>query len=192
MKYNMPGDDELGSAISLEDALSIMVVVFVIFLILFIPLVNMDRANLERSQKLDVWRRVHEYLVENEEASSRGQEYSNIFEQVGNATNRVTRVNRQLTYLESVEGNNLLVVEHNTRTEKFISMYIQNFASTISYREGTIKWDNFDRKWFSLGEEISGFDATPAWEGMRDRYKKWIAETRGIVEDKEVVTQEEG
>jgi hypothetical protein len=189
VKYHMPGDDDLGSAISLEDALSIMVVVFVLFLILFIPLVNLDRANLERAQKLDVWRTVHSYLQENVEVTPKAMEYSNVFDQVIDATNRITRVSRNVVYLESVKGDNLLVLEHNTQTNNFIGMYIQNFSSTITYREGRLQWDRFDSKWFAEEQGLD-YGSRESSVQMRDRYKKWIADTRGIVE--ETIVQEEG
>lgn len=53
---------DLGNAISMEDALSIMVVTFVLFFLFLIPLVNIDRTKLEEAQKDTYWEKLSEWI----------------------------------------------------------------------------------------------------------------------------------
>ena len=181
MARRLKKDDDLGAAISLEDALSIMVVVFIIFVILFIPLINLNTMKLEMSKTSPFWSKLHSFIVENGQEENRSASKYTEFEIEGK--NVKVSKNGSYTYVEAANpaDSSLYVISHNTRNNKYITLRVEKFQTEGHvFHAGELEWDGYEKKWFMQNDEIDYGGNEEKSQQMRDAYQKWINDTRGI------------
>ena len=173
--------EDMGPAVSLEDVLTVIVVILVLRVVLFVPMINMDRARLDRAEKETYWQGAHAWIVANKQASPLSAQYEDAFEIAGKSLVISESPDEKVRYLESADDNdNVLVIRHDIDKESYYSMYIQKFSTVPSYRHGRIKWSPQEKKWFTLDNKIE-YNQTPGAVEMQQRYRKW-AEKRALPE----------
>ncbi|MGL1887781.1 MAG: hypothetical protein OCD76_14790 [Reichenbachiella sp.] len=179
-------EEDMGAAISLEDALSIMVVIFVLFVVLFVPLIQLDRMNLDEALKNPFWKKIYLY-VEGEENNSKAQKalekYYDSFDLEGKI-NLYSKRDKGTFFLESIDSDsNITVIVHDSKKKTYTVIYSQELSPSVSYRFGKIVWSKQEKNWFTLNDEVAYGD-NPELKRQMLGYEKWVAKKRGIINRK--------
>ncbi len=167
---------DLGNAISMEDALSIMVVTFVLFFLFLIPLVNIDRMKLEEAQKDTYWEKVAEWITEHESSGTFAAPYLLAFGLKGHKV-CVTEVSGK-KYIEAISpGGELVIVKHFG--DRYISLSVKENSSVVTYRFGEIRWSGAEQEWFTINSSLD-YGELEFTNAMQKEYRQWTKETRGF------------
>jgi hypothetical protein len=176
----MSGDTEamdLGPAISLEDALTIIIVILVLRVVLFVPLITIDKAKLYHAQKETYWQSAYAWIRAHKQATPVVGQYEDAFGIGGRSVVVSESPEGRSRFIEAADAdNNLLVIRHDVQKQEYASLFIQNFSSIPSFQHGKIKWSPQEKKWFTLNNQID-YNQTPESQAMGETYRKW-AENR--------------
>ncbi len=167
---------DTGNAISIEDALAIMVVIFVLFFLFIVPLVSIDRAKLEQAQQDVYWEKLTSWMESQQPDDKRAYPYLQTFrlkDQKVIVTDTGDRI-----YIEALAENGDITVIAHTANE-YISLMVREHSSVVTYRYGNIHWSAAEREWFTLNNKIDygSLDFTVA---MQNEYRAWTKENRGF------------
>jgi hypothetical protein len=178
----MAGDSEamdLGPAISLEDALTIIIVILVLRVVLFVPLITIDKAKLYHAEKESSWESTYAWIRKHSQASVDQtspvlNQYQDAFT-MGNRSVVISESQQDKSrYIEAADANNnLLVIRHDVANQVYYSMYIQNFSTVPSFQHGKIKWSPQEKKWFTLNNQVE-YNQTPESQTVLENYRKWV------------------
>jgi len=164
---------DLGNPISIEDALSIMVVVFVLFLVFFLPMVNIDKMKLDEAQKDVFWQKLSLFLNNNDTVSDKFEEYNNAFDLDGLPVRIDIDKKRNVRYIQSVNNNNITIVQHDLRTNRYISLYIPGYSKVVTYNVGKLKWSEWENIWFTVDNSLDYNESGENIQMQKD-YRKWV------------------
>jgi hypothetical protein len=164
--------EDLGPALAVEDALTVMVVILVLRMVLLVPMMSLDKARLDRAEKETVWEKAYAFVLGNKKADKNAQQYEDAFDLNGNAV-ILTEMAGGVRILEAADANNnLMVVRHDVAKQTFSSMYIQKFSNVPSYAHGRMKWSPQEKKWFRLDNQID-YNQTPEALSLHELYVDW-------------------
>jgi len=170
--------EDLGPALAVEDALTVMVVILVLRMVLLVPMMSLDKARLERAEKETVWEKAYAFVAGNKKADASARQYEDAFDLNGNSV-ILTELGGGVRLLEAADANNnLMVVRHDVDRQTFSSMYIQKFSNVPSYGHGRMKWSPQEKKWFRLDNQID-YNQTPESVSLNKQYQEWIKK-RGL------------
>ncbi len=154
MRRQIPKRD-LGNAISLEDALSIMVVIFTLFVIFLIPLVNIDKMKLEKAKYDKFWKDRETFLFDYKKIDSKAQYYFStfdIYEDEVVSAKYWKDVND--IYVEILlQDSSMTIILHNPKKKKFCAIFVEGYQ-TVSYKFGNIKWSYDEDDWFIYNTKL--------------------------------------
>jgi len=170
------GKYDMGNAISLEDALSIMIVTFVLFVLFLIPLVNIDRTKLEQAQQDAYWGKLTDWLKKQPSAPQDGRPYELAFNLEGCAV-RVTQTGG-IRYIEALSPKGeITVIRHED--EKYILFMVKEQSAVVTYRYGDIRWSASEQEWFTANNTID-YGEKEYTVAMQKEYRIWTKTTRGF------------
>ncbi|MFP4165284.1 MAG: hypothetical protein ACLFQB_15220 [Chitinispirillaceae bacterium] len=167
---------DLGNAISMEDALSIMVVTFVLFFLFLIPLVNIDRTKLEEARMDRYWEKLSEWINRQENNKAAVAPYILAFGLGDHKVCFSDAGDRKYIEALSPEGEITVVMHENDR---YISFTVSGYNAVVTYRYGKIRWSAAEREWFTLNNRID-YGENPENVRMQKEYREWTEETRGF------------
>lgn len=167
---------DLGNAISMEDALSIMVVTFVLFFLFLIPLVNIDRTKLEEAQKDTYWEKLSGWISRQEHDGAAAAPYLLAFGLKGHKVGVSETGDKR--YIEALSpGGEITVIMHER--DKYISFTVRGHNAVVTYRYGDIRWSEAEREWFTENNSID-YGESQLTVDMQKAYRAWTEETRGF------------
>jgi hypothetical protein len=170
--------EDLGPALAVEDALTVMVVILVLRMVLLVPMMSLDKARLERAEKGSVWEKAYAYVLGNKKDDKNARQYEDAFDLAGNSV-ILTELGSGSRLLEAADASdNLMVVRHDVEKQTYYSMYIQKFSTVPSYSHGRMKWSPQEKKWFRLDNQID-YNQTPESADLNRQYQEWIGK-RGL------------
>ena len=170
--------EDLGPALAVEDALTIMVVILVLRMVLLVPMMSLDKARLERAEKESVSEKAYTYVLGHKCLDKSAQQYEDAFDLSGNAI-IVTDMGGGVRLLEAADANkNLLVVRHDVDKQTYSSMFIQKFSNVPSYGHGRMKWSPQEKKWFRLDNQID-YNQTAESVNLHQQWLDWLKK-RGL------------
>ena len=170
---------ELGEAISLENVLTLMTVLFVLRWLFFVPLVNLDRMSLVKAQKDEYWQGLSEYL------QSHGDSLTNSFymSSFGLDGHRilVTETGAGDTrYIEALNTDGTLtVIEHRVGAGRFDALMVKGHSSVVGFRYGALKWSSVEQVWFTSTDSVD-YGERKESVAMKDRFRAWTKQSRGF------------
>jgi hypothetical protein len=169
---------DLGNAISMEDALAMLTVIFVIFMLVLVPLVNLDRVKLKQEHRDRFWDRVAASFSAKKADTARWRPYSLAFDLHSALSVRTAAAgDRSVRYVEALLADSALtIIRHNLYDNTFIALYCQNSGSTKIYRSGSLTWNPGSREWVVFDFDIDYGDRTESL-AMEARYRTWFLET---------------
>lgn len=167
---------DVGNAISIEDALAIMVVIFVLFFLFIVPLVNIDRAKLEQAQQDDYWVRLSSWLENQQTDSAKARPFLQAFGLKGQKV--VVTDAGDKTYIEALDENGDITVIAKKGTD-YISLIVQGHSSVVTYRYGNIYWSEAEKEWFTLNNLID-YGNNDSNVAMQKEYRAWTNENSGF------------
>jgi len=169
---------DLGNAISIEDALSIMIVTFVLFVIFLVPLVTVEKNKLEKAQTDDYWTSLATWIEKKGNEDTNINSYSTAFELDGA---RISKYNRDgLVFIEALfNDGSITVIRHNKKLKTYVAMYIKGNSKVVSYRFGNIKWSKDEKIWFSYNDSID-YGNNKVCTNMQKEFRKFTKDKRGF------------
>ena len=159
----------------MEDAISMLTVIFLLFLIIFIPLVKLDREYLEKAKFDPFWKGLGVRLFRSGHSPELSAPYVTMFSlEYHKSTYVSTLQEKNLTYVESINtDSSITVIRHNRTDNTFVAMFVQDFGGSITYRIGEMQWSSSAEEWFPIKERIDyGNDSVSI--AMTAEYKIWI------------------
>lgn len=170
--------EDLGPALAVEDALTVMVVILVVRMVLLVPMMSLDKARLERPEKEGFWERAYAFVLGNKESKEDIRSYGDAFE-IEERAAILSEVGDGVRILEAADKEqNLLVVRHDVAKQSYFSMYIQKFSAVPSFSHGRMKWSPQEKKWFRLDNQIA-YAQTPEGETLQKQYEE-LNRQRGL------------
>ena len=170
---------ELGDAISLENVLSLMVVLFVLRLLFFIPLVNIDRMQLVKAQKDDYWPKLVDYLAAKGDSNGVAS-YNSAFNLDGHRILVTESGNGDIRYVEALNSDGTVtVIEHRVGAGRFDAMIVKGHSSVVDFRYGSLKWSAPEQVWFTTNDSAD-YGTRPESVAMKKRFRDWTQATRGF------------
>ncbi|GEM_PF-838141 len=168
--------EDLGPALQIEDALTVMVVILVLRVVLFVPLMSLDRARLDHAEKESFWETVYDMVRAKPAGPSERSltaPYQDAFGLEGKAVTISDPGETGVRYIESADAEqNVLVIRLDAATQTYRSLYIQKFSNVPSFRHGRIKWSPQEKKWFTLDDQVD-YAGTPESDRMQADYRRY-------------------
>jgi hypothetical protein len=169
---------DLGEAVSIESALTVLVVILVVRLLLFIPLINIDRMKLEQAQQDTFWKQVGAWLSEQPPDETTAQPYINAFALHGQRV-RLTQT-EAIRYIEGVaDDSTISVVMHDPAANRYIECIGKENSAVVTYRIGDIHWSSSEKEWFTANNRID-YGENDSAVAMQKEYREWSKQTRGF------------
>ncbi len=173
--------DNMGEPISFEDVISIMTVIFVLFFLFMVPIVNIDKARTVSAQMDPYWQQLAGFLFKAHNSQPKlTAQYLAPLDLYGHHVIINTLDERNTRYIEVISPDtNITVVEHDLDNSQFISMLVQAKGGVIVFRTGTFHWIPEDGEWLTTNEKIL-YGKNDLSEAMKVRYKAWTLSERGF------------
>lgn len=164
---------DMGPAISLEDALTIIIVILVLRVVLFVPLITIDKAKLYHAEKETFWQSAYTWIQSHKTPSPMLSQYEDAFGITGRSVVISEPAEGRTRYIEAADANdNLLVIRHDVQKQEYYSLFIQKFSTIPSFQHGSIKWSPQEKKWFTLNNQVD-YNQSPESKAMQESYRKW-------------------
>lgn len=176
---SMPGTEaeDLGPALAVEDALTVMVVILVLRVVLFVPMMNMDRARLDQAETETFWEKAYALIRSGKGPAEGAVPYDGAFDLHGKSVAVSEKEAGRVKFVEIADDDrNLLVIRHDLARQSYHSLFIQKFSKVPSFRHGRIKWSPEERKWFTLDNQVV-YDGTDESIALEAEYRAWRGET---------------
>ena len=167
---------DIGEAISIESALTVMVVLILIRLCFFIPLVNIDRAHLEKAQHDQYWNRVASYIRSQEADGSAAHPYVHAFGLDGDRIS--VKEDGAIHWVTALSTSGDITVIRQ-EGEKYILLTVANQSTTPTYQFGDIHWSGSESEWFTAGNTLDYGDS-PISKNMQSDFRTWTKESAGF------------
>ncbi len=170
----IPHDE--GDAISIESVLTIMVVLILLRLLFFIPLVNIDRAHLEKAQVDTYWKQLSEWIQTRENDTVDVKPYIHAFELDGN---KIYKTNSgKKWYIEALSpSGDIKVIELDDKT--YISCFVKGSNAVATYQYGEMHWSETEHEWFTTNNSVD-YGEKEFTTAMQTTFRKWTRDTRGF------------
>lgn len=182
MSMEIASEEELGESVSLEGALSIMVVIFLLRLVLFVPMMMIDKVNVEKAQRATFWSRIDTFVQKGDVTETdkiKIEKYFEAFTDLNGKKNTINIVDKNLVIIESVDGKeNVMVILHDLVNKTYVMMISQEFSNELIYRHGSIQEDA--GQYFTSADEVA-YTSNPLVMDMKNKYVDWVKKTRNII-----------
>lgn len=169
---------EMEEALSLGDALSIRIIVFLLLVIFLVPLISIGKARLVKAKKDDLWPKVAAWIQVHKQEIPKS--YRTALE-LNEASDFVVTKSGAMTWIESFNpiDSTLLVIRHNPASGKVRMMRIERFGTVPMLNENQLSWSPLEGEWFASGtSELMNADSMNQ-NFIRD-YKQTILRGRGF------------
>jgi hypothetical protein len=168
---------DLGSAISIEDALSMLTIIFVVFMLILVPLVNLDRVRLEKETSDPFWKKVAVNLGAGLSADKEVAEYAMAFDLDSSISRRVSRIkNGDNRYIEALfADSSITVICHNRNKNSFIAVFCQNDGAAKIFRKGLLTPGSGNNGWI-VSDSYEDYGEDPECLEMEANYRSWFFE----------------
>ncbi len=164
---------EKGEAISMEDALSMLVVVFVLFVVFLVPLVSMDKnAQLDSEQKDPFWSTAINSLNPMD-TLLQYTPYDEHFNLYNKSRIRKSQKDDHVTIECLTKDSSFIVIEHSIDDNTFSAIVIQNSGSSVIYKWGSLQWNPIEKEWRPT-QDSTGYYKNSITEKLDYEYRKWI------------------
>lgn len=184
---------DLGEAISMEDAISMMTIIFVLFVIFLVPLVSIDKAQLEAHKNDDFWGEVVAYLhnatsMNREQMLDETKQYwepfsayrkDDYFGSQNPLWAKVTEMTNEIRYVEILTyDSSLIVIKHDKNDNSFNSMEMTRNGETATFYYGSLGSISKGSDWFML-EHNWADDANEKSKQFNTTYRNWRQKSIG-------------
>lgn len=183
MKLRRSHGEDLGDAISMEDAISMLTIVFVLFVIFLVPLVSIDKARLEQKLHDKFWIKMVAFLEKNkapeETVDLAINQYGSEFDINSPHTLKFTRTLQDsdtvvfLEYLSSLDSS-INVIRHNLQSSEFNIMRLSQGGTSTTYQHGKLAFSNESQDWFLTSDIEKDYDGTSEKsKSFKKSYRSW-------------------
>ncbi|MEN9353161.1 MAG: hypothetical protein RL318_486 [Fibrobacterota bacterium] len=160
---------DLGEAISFDSVLTVLTVLLVLRVVFFVPMVNIDKAKTERSGRDAFWERSSQWVTTHGRVND-AHTYGPAFSCESALMTSLTRSEGAIWLEALLPDSTLLVVRHDTASENFGSMRIQNRSSIPTFRHGRLLWSQTEQAWFTASDSLDYGDR-PASKALLEHYR---------------------
>lgn len=165
-------------ALSLGDALSIRIIVFLLLVIFLVPLISIGKARLVKAKKDDLWPKVAAWIGEHSTPSLKG--YKTALELPDDARVVLTEQGSE-TWIESYQASDslLLIARHQHKTGAVRVLRIERFGTVPILNESKLSWSPMEGEWFASGTPTYLSEDSMSQNLIRD-YKSLVLKARGL------------
>ena len=171
MRQRRKNNIDLGDAISMEDAISMMTIVFVLFVIFLVPLVSIDKAQLERKKMDNIWKVAIDNNNLPKDNDLVAQRYVDAFEIDEEKWITESKIGNKRVIEALGVDSTLYVICHNLDNNRFDEMIITTNGETITYRHGILDKIRSSSNWFIVDDSYDYGDKKSSKE-FYNWYKK--------------------
>lgn len=164
-----------GDAISMEDALSMLVVIFVLFVVFLVPLVSMEKpTQLKKVPEDPFWAQVSRSLSDQE---PRAKSYAPSFGIYNYLAARITPVEGE-EFIEFLGADSsVTILHHQLSTHNFTSIYVPTGGQSIIYKSGQLEFDDIEKEWL-ITQSQTLYYPNETTEPTEYRYKQWFRSSK--------------
>jgi hypothetical protein len=163
----------------MENVLSLMVVLFVLRMLFFIPLVNLDRMSLVKAQTDEYWPKLSDYLMTHGDSLAPAS-YNSSFGFDGNRILISESGQGDIRYIESLNlDGTITVVEHRMGAGRFDAMVVKGHSSVVGFSFGALRWSSGEQVWFTTNDSAD-YGNRPESVAMKKRFRDWTQKARGF------------
>ncbi len=160
-----------GEAISMEDALSMLVVIFVLFVVFLVPLVSMEKPPQIKKVPLDpFWATVSRSFSDKDTKALRYTQNFGIHFVEGS---RIHYQDGESTIEILTQDSSVMVINHDLQSDRFVSLFIPSGGKSIIYNLGHLKWDGYESEWQVVDKVIEYYPGEIT-EKTEFEYKQWF------------------
>lgn len=144
---------DLGEAISFDSILTVLTVLLVLRMIFLLPMVNLDKAQLDQARRDSLWiRSIHRLASRPVGVDSLARPYRGVFGLVGDRV-EVDQDDLGTVRLRALDADSTLdLVEHDLRTGRFQSLRVQASSEHPVFRRGILLWSRDEGVWFATSD----------------------------------------
>lgn len=170
---------DLGEAISFEDALALLTVIFVVFFCLMLPLVSVDKSKV-KVDELDVfWMKAYDWIKRNPSPERLVSPYRDAFDLNGYKV-YYEKKGSSTRYIEASSPDSVLqIIEHNTKKQTFLIVHVDIPNDIKYYSSGTLRWENIGREWFTEQSQVF-YKSSTASKELEAYYRKVVTQRKGL------------
>jgi hypothetical protein len=164
-----------GDAISMEDALSMLVVIFVLFVVFLVPLVSMEKpTQLKKVPEDPFWAKVSRSL---NDLDSQASPYAPSFGIYNYLAARITRLNTD-KFIEFLGADSsVTILHHDLDSQQFTSIYVPTGGQSIIYKSGQLEFDSIEKEWL-IAQSQTLYYPNEITEPIEYRYKTWFRSSK--------------
>lgn len=182
MKLRRSHGEDLGDAISMEDAISMLTIVFVLFVIFLVPLVSIDKARLEQKLYDKFWIKMVTFLDTNkspeEVVDNTINQYGSEFDLQLPLSLKRTKIfdgTDTLVFVEYLaQDSSINVIRHNLNKQEFNLMRLSSGGTSTTYQHGMLAYSASSGDWFLTSEIEKDYDGTnEKSKSFKNNYRNW-------------------
>jgi hypothetical protein len=143
---------DLGDPISMEDAIAMLTVVFVLFVVILVPLISIDRMRLEKEQRDAVWQVAFDRLNAMDAEDPRITAYKGEFDLYNPRGVHVSRIDSQRLIEYLSKSGELIVILHDLQKDTFSSFHMTAGGTSVVFSRGTLTWNERSGEWLYSGD----------------------------------------
>lgn len=160
---------DLGEAISFDSVLTVLTVLLVLRVVFLVPMVNLDKAKTEHSGRDPFWEKSAHWVSSHGKVND-AHTYGPAFSCENALVTSLERHDGAVWMEALLPDSTLLVVRHDTASERFGSMRLQNRSSIPTFRHGRLLWSPAEKAWFTTADSLDYGDR-PASKAMLEQYR---------------------
>lgn len=168
----------LGEAVSLEAAITIMTIIFVLRMLFLVPLVSIDKARLEKKTVDHFWGDLVSWLTTDQSGESPNAiSYQEAFDLFSSSFIHATdrdEDSHSVRYVESLtHDSSLIVVRHDLTNNLFSAMVMSKNGETTTYRHGKLSKVSGSSSWFAAQEDSPDYGDDSRSKVINSVYRAW-------------------
>jgi hypothetical protein len=160
---------DLGEAISFDSVLTVLTVLLVLRVVFLVPMVNLDKARVEHSGRDAFWDRSTRWIGAHGRVND-AHAYGPAFSCENALATSLERRDGVVWFEALLPDSTLLVVRHDSATESFSSLRLQNRSSIPTFHHGRLLWSRAESAWFTASDSIDYGDR-PDSKALLEQYR---------------------
>ena len=170
---------EMGEAISFEEVLTVITVLLLLRLVFMVPLVNLDKAKTIAARGDAYWSQQANYVLSHSGDSVKTKPYKIAFALEGQKVMATESGMGKNLYLEGATADsNVIVIQHDQSTDRFIAMSVQGRGHSRSFRRGHLIWSQDEHEWFPASDSVD-YGSREDSKMMETKFREWTKSHRG-------------
>jgi hypothetical protein len=138
---------QMEEALSLGDALSIRIIIFLLLVIFLVPLIQIGKVRLAKAKTDPFWHHAAQWVAE--APTEIPDEYAGTYDWPMNAQVRQIATDSSKWWLAWAAKDSVLMAVRRDPSKTFVSLRVEHFQPIPIWRTGQLSWSALDGEWFA-------------------------------------------